>query len=181
MIRRPPRSTLFPYTTLSRSDVEGPAVGAHEPLNGHPAAVRAELVAPLPTLHPVDRAPAVELRASFTHPEQRSVSQVEPERAARAVDPELLHDSAVRPADADTERVARDADSKLADGDPLQPYAHEPRLLRRAVIDQRTVERDRPRAGRPSGQHAEPDRSRAHGGSRDLQLGPRPPGQWGTE
>src|SRR3712207_8645815 len=26
MIRRPPRSTLFPYTTLFRSDVEAPAV-----------------------------------------------------------------------------------------------------------------------------------------------------------
>src|SRR3712207_7710116 len=26
MIRRPPRSTLFPYTTLFRSDVEGSAV-----------------------------------------------------------------------------------------------------------------------------------------------------------
>src|SRR5687768_17998028 len=25
MIRRPPRSTLFPYTTLFRSDAEGPA------------------------------------------------------------------------------------------------------------------------------------------------------------
>src|SRR2546430_16056697 len=154
MIRRPPRSTLFPYTTLSRSDVEGPAVGAHEPLNGHPAAVRAELVAPLPTLHPVDRAPAVELRASFTHPEQRSVSQVEPERAARAVDPELLHDSAVRPADADTERVARDADSKLADGDPLQPHPHEPRLVRRAVIDQRPLEPGQLPARRPRGRPA---------------------------
>src|SRR3712207_7249819 len=27
MIRRPPRSTLFPYTTLFRSDVEGVAAG----------------------------------------------------------------------------------------------------------------------------------------------------------
>src|SRR3712207_8340931 len=27
MIRRPPRSTLFPYTTLFRSDAEAPSVG----------------------------------------------------------------------------------------------------------------------------------------------------------
>src|SRR3712207_7914545 len=33
MIRRPPRSTLFPYTTLFRSDVEDPAL--REPLEGH--------------------------------------------------------------------------------------------------------------------------------------------------
>src|SRR5256886_16181524 len=30
MIRRPPRSTLFPYTTLFRSWVEGALQGAHE-------------------------------------------------------------------------------------------------------------------------------------------------------
>src|SRR2546430_7876742 len=74
MIRRPPRSTLFPYTTLSRSDVEGPAVGAHEPLNGHPAAVRAELVAPLPTLHPVDRAPAVDRKSTRLNSSHSQIS-----------------------------------------------------------------------------------------------------------
>src|SRR5256884_176643 len=31
MIRRPPRSTLFPYTTLFRSDGVGPAIGGHRP------------------------------------------------------------------------------------------------------------------------------------------------------
>src|SRR3712207_8440443 len=31
MIRRPPRSTLFPYTTLFRSDVEPPLVAHREP------------------------------------------------------------------------------------------------------------------------------------------------------
>src|SRR2546422_1967697 len=30
MIRRPPRSTLFPYTTLFRSDLDGPARAAGE-------------------------------------------------------------------------------------------------------------------------------------------------------
>src|SRR2546427_4252510 len=29
MIRRPPRSTLFPYTTLFRSRLEAPRLGAH--------------------------------------------------------------------------------------------------------------------------------------------------------
>src|SRR5438270_8199113 len=46
MIRRPPRSTLFPYTTLFRSHVRGAADGAlqdasnhsltHHPLRGYP-------------------------------------------------------------------------------------------------------------------------------------------------
>src|SRR5437588_7385732 len=30
MIRRPPRSTLFPYTTLFRSAVRGPSQAGHE-------------------------------------------------------------------------------------------------------------------------------------------------------
>src|SRR2546427_9553289 len=34
MIRRPPRSTLFPYTTLFRSAARG--VGAGEGIRGHP-------------------------------------------------------------------------------------------------------------------------------------------------
>src|SRR3712207_7275066 len=51
MIRRPPRSTLFPYTTLFRSDldVDGRAVGLGEP--GQRQAVR------------VDRGVALELPA----------------------------------------------------------------------------------------------------------------------
>src|ERR1035438_4643286 len=34
MIRRPPRSTLFPYTTLFRSDPTGPASGDYRVLRG---------------------------------------------------------------------------------------------------------------------------------------------------
>src|SRR3712207_7464400 len=37
MIRRPPRSTLFPYTTLFRSGSEKLGVGAHVPDQGGPA------------------------------------------------------------------------------------------------------------------------------------------------
>src|SRR3989442_11261495 len=41
MIRRPPRSTLFPYTTLFRSQAEKP----HSlPITGHPAGVNAHFV-----------------------------------------------------------------------------------------------------------------------------------------
>src|SRR5438045_8018425 len=37
MIRRPPRSTLFPYTTLFRSPLSGPCAGFW--VNGRPTAV----------------------------------------------------------------------------------------------------------------------------------------------
>src|SRR3989442_14326264 len=45
MIRRPPRSTLFPYTTLFRSALcDAPHVGKREVVGDHPApAVGAEL------------------------------------------------------------------------------------------------------------------------------------------
>src|SRR3712207_7646312 len=40
MIRRPPRSTLFPYTTLFRSESDAPPPGAH-PVGHHRADERA--------------------------------------------------------------------------------------------------------------------------------------------
>src|SRR3712207_8295273 len=54
MIRRPPRSTLFPYTTLFRSQVVGSplggGLGARQPLGGVPdgALVRAQRLAGRP-------------------------------------------------------------------------------------------------------------------------------------
>src|SRR2546430_12922510 len=35
MIRRPPRSTLFPYTTLFRSDAARPVPSGHDPVGLH--------------------------------------------------------------------------------------------------------------------------------------------------
>src|SRR3989454_2348100 len=40
MIRRPPRSTLFPYTTLFRSHLEEEVVGVAGPLEGDEVLVR---------------------------------------------------------------------------------------------------------------------------------------------
>src|SRR5690349_23007000 len=42
-MRRPPRSTLFPYTTLFRSGVLLPALGVPETPAGRPAAVDLDL------------------------------------------------------------------------------------------------------------------------------------------
>src|SRR2546427_3173582 len=39
MIRRPPRSTLFPYTTLFRSALAGPVEDVVDPLEAAPGAV----------------------------------------------------------------------------------------------------------------------------------------------
>src|SRR5256885_8494881 len=49
MIRRPPRSTLFPYTTLFRSEAEAglPSLGASVPWPGAPAVGRAAIAAVL--------------------------------------------------------------------------------------------------------------------------------------
>src|SRR2546426_7161834 len=46
MIRRPPRSTLFPYTTLFRSDDGGGGGGADDRQREQPAAERADLHQP---------------------------------------------------------------------------------------------------------------------------------------
>src|SRR3712207_9389046 len=52
MIRRPPRSTLFPYTTLFRSESGGTdgvaaKIKSHHTVGGLPADMRMELVEPL--------------------------------------------------------------------------------------------------------------------------------------
>src|SRR2546427_6178557 len=58
MIRRPPRSTLFPYTTLFRSPWEGP-LGAPEPPSARLAATVTFTKTPVPlatkTPPPLDR------------------------------------------------------------------------------------------------------------------------------
>src|SRR5256885_10542936 len=43
MIRRPPRSTLFPYTTLFRSSYAGPLSGARSPARDGTALARVQL------------------------------------------------------------------------------------------------------------------------------------------
>src|SRR5438093_8686266 len=84
-------------------DVEGPALGAGEPLNRHPAAVRTKLVPALAAAHRVRRAAPVELGTTLPHAEQRAVAERERQRAADRVDREVLQPAAVRPADADLE------------------------------------------------------------------------------
>src|SRR3712207_8434900 len=49
MIRRPPRSTLFPYTTLFRSPCPEDAGSAHEPLFSHSGERCREVGDPSPT------------------------------------------------------------------------------------------------------------------------------------
>src|SRR2546427_4736934 len=67
MIRRPPRSTLFPYTTLFRSQgvhrVARPQDVAHELLGPEPGELRCERQ----QLHPVEPRPRQELPRSEEH------------------------------------------------------------------------------------------------------------------
>src|SRR3712207_7421227 len=68
MIRRPPRSTLFPYTTLFRSEVDGYRL-VRRPRDG-PAAARHERQ---PEYHPnVGNLPHVAAPVDGVSPQQRS-------------------------------------------------------------------------------------------------------------
>src|SRR3712207_7282481 len=59
MIRRPPRSTLFPYTTLFRSRVD----------DGHAGAVRVRAEALLSAVVPVGEAPAADVGVLLVDPD----------------------------------------------------------------------------------------------------------------
>src|SRR3989454_330544 len=79
MIRRPPRSTLFPYTTLFRSDLEQPPVRqAKRAVLGRPA----QLEQPAILVDRADLAPAVGLG----HPWTQQVRAPEPGRLLPAKD-----------------------------------------------------------------------------------------------
>src|SRR3712207_2762436 len=82
MIRRPPRSTLFPYTTLFRSGVRGPAAGprGREPGGEHGADG-------VPALHGLDvPGEGEEIAPVALLPEQgqRAVDVAGPERPLQA-------------------------------------------------------------------------------------------------
>src|SRR2546422_4286626 len=57
MIRRPPRSTLFPYPTLFRSRVEGGALARDQPMAADDGVVRERLAIGLVDQHPALAAP----------------------------------------------------------------------------------------------------------------------------
>ena len=76
--------------------------------------MRPQAVSALPAPHPVDRASAIELRAALAQAQDRTVAQVEGERAVLVVDPDLLDELAVPGLDADRQRVGRDRDPSVA-------------------------------------------------------------------
>src|SRR5256886_14409493 len=97
MIRRPPRSTLFPYTTLFRSFEHHPAHGAtrlrgvrrgdHEAvaLSGEPRQV-GEATHPADALRPAPRRPTPHAR--YAHPQGYPTARDRPADAAQSEHPE---------------------------------------------------------------------------------------------
>src|SRR3712207_8971444 len=75
MIRRPPRSTLFPYTTLFRSLFEAPTVA------GLAERVRAGRAPAAPPLVPVERDPLRALPLSFSQERLWFLDRMEPVNA----------------------------------------------------------------------------------------------------
>src|SRR2546428_13728707 len=60
MIRRPPRSTLFPYTTLFRSEPGGVRGGVRSERREHPARVENGVAMPVPVLRVAEQRAAVD-------------------------------------------------------------------------------------------------------------------------
>src|SRR3712207_6958308 len=59
MIRRPPRSTLFPYTTLFRSHASTPAAATgHSRTTSHPDASSSTVITPKATTHLLSSSPS---------------------------------------------------------------------------------------------------------------------------
>src|SRR3712207_7611708 len=72
MIRRPPRSTLFPYTTLFRSRRDGGHRAHRAPAKLSPSARRGGLLAAQPPPPPGDREGRVAQRRDEHEPDRKS-------------------------------------------------------------------------------------------------------------
>src|SRR5258708_37237991 len=108
MIRRPPRSTLFPYTTLFRSDARWPgqAAGAPGCEHIHERARRAVVAQHLAALLAADVEPAIGVEDQIdgiVQPAAVAADEYAEERTIRAV--ELQH--LIRPHAGDVEMVVR--------------------------------------------------------------------------
>src|SRR2546430_7597363 len=68
MIRRPPRSTLFPYTTLFRSSVSCKRVGFHRRTHAHQVAVAVGAV------HPAYRWPHLDRKSTRLNSSHSQIS-----------------------------------------------------------------------------------------------------------
>src|SRR2546428_6067617 len=64
MIRRPPRSTLFPYTTLFRSEPGGVRGGVRSERREHPARVENGVAMPVPVLRVAEDRKSTRLNSS---------------------------------------------------------------------------------------------------------------------
>src|SRR5260370_7901134 len=86
MIRRPPRSTLFPYTTLFRSRTAGPArhvedqIGSHRGPEDHSSAIRRVGLDRLPVERDDERLVPGEFEAE--DPRRRGIDQPKPDALA---------------------------------------------------------------------------------------------------
>ena len=142
-------------------DEHAPAVGPHQPLDGHAAAMRPELVAALAIAHAIHRPLAIELRAAFAKAEQRPLWQLKREARLLRAENQALDGLPFRVVDVDGRRIRGVADVQRAGPDPRQrvaPAAPRRRLsLRRG--DQRAIIRHAASPGdRADG---DPDRDRA--------------------
>src|SRR3712207_6972144 len=74
MIRRPPRSTLFPYTTLFRSRLHRPSLASRDPAVSHPA--RALPLTARPPNRPPLRLPRRSQAACLRRPRDRKSTRL---------------------------------------------------------------------------------------------------------
>src|SRR3712207_7439255 len=78
MIRRPPRSTLFPYTTLFRSDqAADPGVAAAQPADATDPADGREGLRPLPAGPGEEQRPAYDVPAGQEHRSEEHTSELQ--------------------------------------------------------------------------------------------------------
>ena len=108
-------------------DEHPPAVGAHEPLDRHAAAMRAELIAALAVAHAVGLTLAIELRPALAEAEERTLRQQERHVRRLRVERQPLDGPAGRRLDVERGRLRREAHGQVPRAHGLECVCRPPR------------------------------------------------------
>ena len=101
-------------------DIHGPPAGPNQPRDGNAAAEVAQVVAPGAAHHAFGIAAAIELRAAFAQPQDRSGAGRKVTSACLFVDPDLLHPVALGRLDREGQRIGREHHPQIPQLDVLR-------------------------------------------------------------
>src|SRR5438552_605382 len=151
---------------------QAPAIRPDEPLDRRPATVRCQLIATLAVAHLIDRALAVELRATLAQAEEGTFGQEERNVGRGSVENQPLRHARVRSLDGDRGGLGSETDGQLTclhRGERLRrPPSRSDAASPQVIAYQSTVHGERTTPTADEGENGDTHGVRADSGDRNL-------------